>query len=380
MQTGPRILLAFGWYDYHSHAGIVRYAREHNWCLRAEFASGLYELPERWDGDGLLICNAGSTDSKHFQQLVESSAVPALLVDTDFSVPSAANMKVDDRAISLMAARHFIERSFSHYIFIGDDPKAHGNRRRFHYYRETLQEAGHYCTPLWWKSTGRPTQKERNRIILALKEAPKPLAIFAVSDMVAARIIQACIEADIRIPEEIAILGVDNDELYGESTPIGLSSIDSQQKEKGYMAATLLDSILQGGAVPVTPVMVTPAGVISRASTDIMATDDPKVRKALDYIRAHYADDIRVEDIARHVGLSREGLRRAFKNSIGSPPGPILRKHRLDAAKKLLTTTDLKIESVALQAGMRDATRLCCTFRRELGLSPAAYRRKNAES
>jgi LacI family transcriptional regulator len=127
------------------------------------------------------------------------------------------------------------------------------------------------------------------------------------------------------------------------------------------------------------PLLVAPTGIVLRESTDVLASTHPKVGKAISFMRGHGHERINVSDIAQHVGMSREGLRKAFVAHLHRAPGTVLRELRLKLAKNMLATTDLTLEAIALDSGFRDATRLCAVFRREVGSTPAQFRRKAQE-
>ena len=376
--ASPEILLAFGWYDHHFHGGVVRYAREHGWNIRSDFAQNSQSnLPLKWRGAGMILCSPSGNRVGVFDQLIKSSRTPAVLVESSQISSTAGELQIDNEAIVRLAAKHFLDNGFTHFMWVGDMPKELGNLVRKRWFVSVLQESGHDCEVCWLINSGK--RNPRSDIGDALQRAPKPLALFAISDLVAVQIIHLCHDLGLSVPEDVAILGIGNDELYCESTSVSLSSVDSQQKHKGYLAAELLDRLMHGEPAPTEPLLVAPTGIVLRESTDLLASTHPKVREAISFMRGHGHERINVSEIAQHVGMSREGLRKAFVAHLHRAPGTVLRELRLKLAKNMLATTDLTLEAIALDSGFRDATRLCAVFRRDVGSTPAQFRRNAQE-
>jgi LacI family transcriptional regulator len=206
---------------------------------------------------------------------------------------------------------------------------------------------------------------------------PRPLAVFAGQDNLGSSLIEIATRAGIHIPEEIAVLGVDNTELLCEGSPIPLSSVRTRLYEVGYYAASQLDRLMSKeikNSEP--PILVSPHGIISRQSTDILAIEHPGVATAVRYIKEHFSKPITIEEIIEHVGLSKRGLEKAFEKHLGRSPASELRRLRLDNAKRLLTGTKDKIDSIAFDCGYSNSSNLSCAFRRDTGMSPRNYRLK----
>jgi LacI family transcriptional regulator len=178
----------------------------------------------------------------------------------------------------------------------------------------------------------------------------------------------------LRIPEDIAVLGVDNRSLVLNKLPFQVSSVDSNLHGIGWAGAELLDKILDGDAPPTSPLLVKPRQVVARHSTATFVSNHPGVSAAVDFIRAHYHEGIQVDDIARAAGLSRRSLQLLFKETVGCTISEELSRLRLMHAVRLLRDTDLKLESVAHESGLRTAKYLCEVFRPAFNLTPTAYR------
>ena len=177
------------------------------------------------------------------------------------------------------------------------------------------------------------------------------------------------------MPEEIAVLGVDDMEFLTENIQVPMSSIDTRLEELGYEACKRLEELMSGKVKTPAPVLqIAPKGVVQRQSTNMLAVDHPGVQAAMNYIHARFQEAITLEDIGNHVQLSKRGLEKAFLKYMGRTPAAELRRVRLDRAKKLLTETDDKIEAIAFDCGYSNSSNLSFAFRRTTGLTPRTYR------
>ncbi len=198
----------------------------------------------------------------------------------------------------------------------------------------------------------------------------------ACDDCRGREVLEACRTAGIRVPEEMAVIGVDNDELLCELADPPLSSVALNAEAGGYQAAMLLDRMMHGRQCEPARLTVEALHVVTRRSTDIVAIDDPVVAAALRYIHDHAATAIGIGDVVEHVLLSRRALEMRFKAVTGRTPLVELRRVRLERAKRLLHETDLSLTRVASAAGFSSETYLIQVFRQELGITPARYRRR----
>lgn len=371
------VLLALCWYDYRVHAGAARYAREHDWILHSEMGhTGV--IPPHWRGDGVLSCIGTEKKSRELARFVQRLALPTVNIGLE-AVPRMAKMQAvywDTAAIGEMAARHFLERNFRHFVcyvehrdYINDDLSSS--------FRKTVNQAGYECEIRSWKRrSGLEWERERVRQETWLGEAKRPLAVFAVSDLLAIRIMASCLDIGLRIPEDVAILGCHNDAMDCQSAPIPLSSIETNEEEVGYQAAALLDRLMSGKAPAPAPVLIQPTHVVVRRSTDTLATTHPAIQRVLRHIRENYAKPITSSSLTGIAGMSRFGMEKAFKTQLNLLPIQELRRIRLEAAQRQLLETNDKIETVARACGFRDATALGVAFRRNFRLSPKAWRRQ----
>ena len=192
-------------------------------------------------------------------------------------------------------------------------------------------------------------------------------------------VVRACLAANLRIPDDVAVIGVDNDPIYSMLGPMPLSSVNNNLWMLGYRAAEALDRILDGLPLNETIIRIKPEGVTVRESTDIMAIGDIYVSKALRYIVDHFRDNIGVDDVVDHSGISRRGLYSRFEKNVGRSIYQELMLRRLEYAKQLLRDTDHKLLFIADACGLGDAERLSKSFKRCCHVTPFEYRAEHHE-
>lgn len=369
------ILLAFHWYDRRVFKGIVRYATEHNWHLSPYLFSGHF-VPHGWPADGAITCYG-----KPFCKFIDDLDMPKVDVTIQKMAITVPRVTVDDAAISRMAAQHFLERGFKHFAFYSW-PTVEVNALRKEVFFQTLREAGIPGEHLYEiqqspaKMLGQ-WEKHQQLIYRQLEKMPRPLAVFTGQDNLGATLIEICSRKDIHVPEEIAILGVDDIEMLCDCLATPLSSIDTNLEKLGYTAAQQLDRLMKGEIEnDEPPVLIEPKEIVLRQSTDALAIAHPAVVKALQYIKDYFHEPITLENIGEYAGMSKRGMEKAFLKHLGNSPATELRRIRLDHAKRLLTETDEKISSIAWNCGYSNSSNLSFAFNRETGMSPRAYRNR----
>jgi len=360
--------------------GVVKYAREHGeWTYFLE-PRGKYEplhLPDQWAGDGVIA----RVWTEEFARELAESNIPAVNVSfTRFSAPQLAHCSVDQPMIGKMAAEHLLERGFEHFAYCGathDRPEYVDEVRQG--YVDELQRRQFLPVDLRAPVLGQSGKTWRQilgRIAEQIDPLPKPLGVLAWDDTRARHITEACRMASINVPEEVAVIGVDDDEVMGLVSNPPLSSVHLPAEAVGFEAAAILDRMMAGGAVPSEPVLLEPLGVVTRQSTDTTAINDPDVAAALSLIRQHASEGIEVKDILKQVPVSRRALEARFKEFLGRGPAAELRRVRMGIAKDLLATTEHSLPKVANYSGFTSADVMLRTFQRELGLSPSVFRKR----
>jgi len=357
--------------------GIARFLQEHEpWLVHLE-PRGLTELlPEwlnTWQGDG-IIARVHSPEVVTAVRAVGVPCVDVLGLVADAGIPL---VHVDDNSVGCLAADHFLKRGYAHFGFLGIRDE-NWSLRREAAFRGRIQQTGGKCSSLdftrhEWQRTARTELREQlaNWVI----SLPKPAAVMLASDQLGVLFVEACQGAGLRIPEEIAILGVDNDEPLCMVQHPTLSSIDPQHGNMGYEAAKLLQRMMQGDAPPNAPLLLPAGAIIERQSTSADAVTDPIVSAALTFIRQHACDGMRVEDVVAHVGVSRSALQNRVRQTLGRTVHDIILHVRLDRAKELLLETNLPLADVAQRAGFRHQEYLSAIFRKHLDTTPGRFRR-----
>jgi LacI family transcriptional regulator len=207
-----------------------------------------------------------------------------------------------------------------------------------------------------------------------LKKLPKPLAVMAQYDVDANTVVRAAIETGLKVPEDIAVIGVDNDLVYSQLGLVPLTSVVSNIEEVGYRGAELLDRLMLGKNVSKSPIFVAPGGVVVRSSTDIFASDDPAISKALAFIAGNLDKPISVDDIVRSSGVCRRSLFSKFSERLGRSIHRELVRQRIARAKLKLCSSGNKLESIAAECGFSSYTALWSAFRAVEGVSPSEFK------
>ena len=198
----------------------------------------------------------------------------------------------------------------------------------------------------------------------------------ACNDVRARHVLEACRTLGLRVPDDVAVIGVDNDEMICDLTDPPLSSVEQGATPMGYQAAALLDRLMSGKAATPLRFVVKPEGVVARRSTDTLAIDDPEMAQAVRFIRNHARERIRIDDVVKAVGVSRSTVERRFKAVMGRTIHAEIERVRLEHAKQLIATTDLPLKRVATQVGFKYVQYLTKLFRERLGQTPAEYRKQ----
>jgi len=357
--------------------GIMSYIHEHHpWSIYLpEHGRGSVPVNwlNRWHGDGIIA----RIENSKIAAAVVNSGVPAVDVSAARLAPSLPWVETDDRAIAKLAAEHLIERGFQHYAFCGDH-RFNWSRWREEHFQKQITDAGFVCH-VYPQSAKRiksiPWEEEQHRLSEWIHQLPKPVGIMACYDIKAQQLLDACRTINVSVPEEVAIIGVDNDEILCNLSEPPLSSIIPNTHQTGYEAAALLDRMISGQKVSSDAHLIKPLGIATRQSTDIQAIDDQSISAAVRFIRHHACDGINVQDILKSVPLSRRVLESRFQKIIGRSPHEEIMRIRLDRVKQLLTETDLSLIQIAERTGFRHPEYLNVAFKKQTGTTPGTFRR-----
>lgn len=283
----------------------------------------------------------------------------------------------DDVAVGELAARYFIERGFRNFAFIGMSEQLGFSRLRGVGFTKAVEAAGLgpvLCSPT--VPTAEEVTKAEGQRQKWLRSLPEQTAVFCANDHVGRSLIEACLELGRPVPDDIAVLGVDNDEVQCELAEVPLSSIQLASEKIGYEAAALCAALLAGKPPPDQPITVPPINVVTRQSSDVLAVQDEEVRAAIKYIRDNATRGIRVKDVLSVVTLSRRMLELRFRKAMNCTVHDEISRVRVEAAKRLLAESDLPVGEIAKLAGFREAFYLSTSFRRATGVTPRDYRQQ----
>ena len=303
------------------------------------------------------------------------------LVNTALVLPglNVPAVDVDHVAVGQMAAEYYLERRFVSFAFYGSESACYSQTEE-RAFQERLARNGHtvsscysdflpdaMASALWRKSA--------QKTVRWLRQLPKPVAVFACEDT-PAPIWPISARLGLSIPDDVALLGVGNDELECRLTAPWLSSVEVPSQRIGFEAAVLLDQLMAGQPAPSQPVLIQPLRVVTRHSTDITAVEDETVQAALQYIRQHIGESMRVADLADALAVGRRDLERRFRHFLKRSVLEEIHKARTEIAANLLGDTHLSIAAVARQAGFTSTRQLDGIFARQMGMTPSAFRRQ----
>jgi LacI family transcriptional regulator len=219
-----------------------------------------------------------------------------------------------------------------------------------------------------------PWEQREEELATWIRTLPKPCGLLVCSDQVGLHVLEACRRADVEVPDELGVVGVDNDETLCEICNPPLSSVDAGHEAVGYEAAKLLDSLMKKRSAATVVRRVRPQGVVIRKSTDLLATVDTHVAEALHIIREHACEGLMANEVVRRLPVSRSVLQRRFRRETGRSIQEEIIQVRLDAARKLLAETDLSLVDIAEQSGFKHQEYMGAVFRSRLGKTPTQYR------
>jgi LacI family transcriptional regulator len=287
---------------------------------------------------------------------------------------------VDHEAVGRLAARHLLERGVRRFAFVGFPHHAFSLGREAGFIGE-LERAGHQADVFHdrMQKLGDPTGQWRwNESLLAwLQGLAKPLGLFASNDSQGVQLSEYCRHLGIKVPDEVAIVGVDDDDLLCDLARPSLSSVALPGERIGLEAAKMLEQILSGGKPSEPRLVLPPVRVVVRASSDIQALPDAEVAAAVRYIRDHAHEPIDVGDLLAEVPVSRRSLERRFRRHLERGIGEEIRRAHLERAKTLLAETDLPMSVVAQRSGFTDSRQLSIVFRQATGGTPTQFRRQH---
>lgn len=363
--------------------GIAAYAKTHGpWTFH--HAERAFDDPvprglKDWKPDGIIARVASAQLARHLRRL----RVPVVDIYEQYLSQDISGVVGDHQAIVRLAVDHLRECGFQHLAYTGF-PDIVFSRERARLFAEYVTVWGltpHLYVP---PSSGKPAglaeseaaaQRHADSLAAWLSRLPKPAGLLACNDMRAQQVLSVCAEHGIDVPDSLGVIGIDNDEVRCDLAAPSLSSVDPNAYQIGYEAAALLHGMVQRQQRSPRRIVVKPAGVVPRRSTEVLAFADPEIADAVRYIRTHACRGLKMEEVLRHTKVSRATLDRQFMKHLGRSPRAEIVRVQVQRARELLATTDFPLKQVAHLAGFPHVETMYRVLRRTTQQTPAEYRR-----
>lgn len=359
--------------------GVLGYAHgKPEWILHSVTNIGPLQMDvlRRWRPAGVIA----DVQDQATESWLMDLKVPVVSVSNYLSDYRVPRVGVDDHRLGEAVARHLLDRGLRSFAYFGR-PDRQESRTQRAAFEATIRQAG-IDTPLLPQppfpgldmSQGWTTSDH----VLAtwLLSMPRPLGLMLCDDDWGLWFTQVCRKAKLRVPDDVAIVGVNDNRLNCELSNPPLSSIGVPLQRIGHDAAALLDRLMAGEKPPGQPLLLPPLEVTVRASSNILAIDDPDLRAAVRFIADSSHLPITVDDVLREVPVSRRVLERKFRKVLGRSPSQEIRRVHIERAKRMLAYTDASLQQVSDRCGFGTMYHLCRIFRRETGQTPMGYRKQ----
>ena len=378
-----KIILLIDFAEEYSKAllkGIAKYSKEHGpwiFCRMPLFQretiglDGILEWALEWGADGII---GQLYNDPNIEKFI-AAGIPVIAQDFKERFKEVPNITGAHKEAGEMGADYFLKKGFKNFAFYGFKDIV-WSRERAEGFEERIAKAGHKVhyfehvmarsSEIWYYKPSSLSQW--------LKSLPKPIALMACDDNQGQHITEACRHSKIRIPEEVAVLGVDNDEMVCEFSDPPLSSIGQDAEKGGYDAAKLLHEMIKSGTAEFYDIVVRPTQVITRQSTDIYATNDGFIATSLKFIHQNIDKNLQVNDVVKQVPLSRRALEKRFLNITGYPIYKYIFNLRIEKLSQKLLETDLTVFEIALDMGLTDSKNIARQFKQIKGCTPIEYR------
>lgn len=361
--------------------GIVRFAQERR--LRWSYLTSPESLTlsatqlNGWRGDGAVALINTRAESEQ----MKAASFPVVNISGAIAQCNIPRVIVDNVRIGEVAADHLLARGFQHYAYYGL-ARTWYSHERGRGFLARLKDAGMTCAeyktrPLF-SSLFVEWEKEQQRLAVWLDSLTKPVGLFAASDYRARIALDACHACRLRVPHDVAIIGVNNDELVCEHSDPPLSSVARSGEAVGEQAAAMLDRLLRGRRPAAPEVLVPPDGVVARASTDVCAVSDDRLAAAIRFIQEHLHENIGIDTVLRHTGISRRCLEQLFHGALGVTPYDYLCRIRMEHAKRQLRESPkARLHDIAAGSGFTNTKHMNSVFLRLANVTPRQYRQEH---
>lgn len=358
--------------------GIAKYNRERGGWSTYFRPHSLNDAPpnwlKNWRGDGLLV----RIETPQMLEIVRKLNVPTVNLRNTLPDVDLPYVSVDNAKVAQLAYEHLADRGLREFAFcgrsIGGNPVLQQRQDHFCKLVETHGGRCHIYNPA--TQGAEDWEDEQANLCEWISRLPRPIGIMACNDERGLQVLDAARRIGVRVPDDVAVIGVDNDEALCELSIPPLTSIDVNAEAIGYHAAGLLDQMMNGATAPTSELRLPPRAVVTRRSTDVIASEDEDVAWAVRYIRANACRGLRASDVFNHLGMGRTTLQERMKRYTGRTVHGEIQHVRLQKAQNLLATSDLTIKQVARESGFSSVQYLTRVFRAMTGETPAGYRNK----
>jgi len=384
MKKNPNVILLIEATHSYGRAllqGIAKYSYLHGpWSFYREpefyghvpLHKNIVSQLKRQNANGLII---REPTLGQIEELMELN-IPMIISPNRLN-PVIPTIVTNAELVGQMAADHLLERGFKHFAYCGYTEMP-WSMERFRSFSQRIAQQ-HYTVDSFFFAIRKsffPNNKEQTRFVNWLKSLPRPVGMMTCNDDMGRTVLEACKSVNIPVPEQIAVVGVDDDELTCGLTEPPLSSVALHSEKVGYRAAELLDRLMQGEKMNGQIIAHDPSHVVTRQSTDVIAVDDPDVSQALLFIRQHFKEPITVDDVANKVALSTRHLYKKFITTLGHTVHQEIKQARIEHICKLLIESDLSIYQITLSLGFASIEHISRYFRQEKGMSLQEFRKK----
>lgn len=363
-------------------SGVAKFVREYGpWSIFFQDLNLCDDTPgwlRHWRGEGVI----SRLENRDVVDVIQRLKIPAVSLRHIGPHSCMPSILTDNAAISQLCFEHLSERGFRHYAFCGFNGADYSDERR-HAFAARVQQAGLPCLVYTesHKTMQRSTAdyeglglKDGGEVADWIKHLPKPVGVMACNDMRGQHVLDACRAARLAVPEEVAVIGADNDEVVCNLCDPPLSSVVPDTGRIGYEAAALLQGLMAGDKTPPPHSLIKPTGIVVRRSTEVLALDDRQIVAAARFIREHACDGIDVSDVLAAVPMSRSTMDRRFTKLLGRSPKDEILRVRLDRVKQLLGETDLPLTHISEMVGLQHVEHLSRLFKLRMGATPSEFR------
>ena len=361
--------------------GVARYNREHAGWSTYFHPHGLGDPPpqwlKKWHGDGVLA----RVSSPAISNLLLRLKLPVVNLRLTAHAGPFPYVGLDHAKVSELAAEQLLSLGLRNFGFCGQAVGLNpGLDQRADAFKKIIEAAGRECAVFPARRPARNRQQvweeEQKRLVAWVLTLPRPVGIMTSNDERGLQLLDACRRCGAKVPDEVAVIGVDNDELLCDLSIPPLTSVDVNSEQIGYEAASLLEKMMAGEKNPPGTIYLNPRGVVARRSTDVIASEDPEVNRAVAFIRERGNRPMSVVDVLAHLRMSRASLQERMKRVLGHTIHEEIERVRLARVKELLVSSDMTIKQVTHATGFSSVQYMTRVFRAAVGETPARFRKQ----